>query len=399
MFESALTVQMPAPPAEAVRRYFDVFNANAVHLWSDGTPRQSADWMRQRPTARWLSWLMDDGRSAANGRLLGGLGANPPGRIGYQLGDEPRSIAKLRQIIVGLRRVRQADPGALTVVNFTYLAPDLTQQLDLIARTPECDVISYDHYSMRSRTVYEHLALFREAGLRAKKPYWRYMYSYNAGDIPTESDMRWDAFVGLVYGYTGHTWFLYQIPTTHGLPVLLFDRNGSWSANETRHFGVAAKINRELRHYGRAITQLTSTDVRYWARWGIKPSATSHWRKGAGSDPYLAKVDSSRADLCLGHFRDEKGENYVMVQNLNHKHGHWSARSTRATRLRLEFDFSGSTDPSLDSNNLQVLDATSGRVKLVPLRQSGNRKVLEVSLNAGDPLLFKYKTAKPFAMR
>ncbi|MBW2523756.1 MAG: hypothetical protein JRI23_06255 [Deltaproteobacteria bacterium] len=43
------------------------------------------------------------------------------------------------------------------------------------------------------------------------KAQWRYLKSYSGPtniQWPTENDMRWDAMVGLVHGYTGHTWFL-----------------------------------------------------------------------------------------------------------------------------------------------------------------------------------------------
>ena len=52
MFISGLTVRMGPPTAAAVERYFDDFNANAVHLWEQGLPTAMNAWREHRPDAR-----------------------------------------------------------------------------------------------------------------------------------------------------------------------------------------------------------------------------------------------------------------------------------------------------------------------------------------------------------
>ena len=83
-------------------------------------------------------------------------------------------------------------------------------------------------------------------------PYWRYIKSYISGDddpLQSRSDMRWAAFSGLVYGYTGHTWFVYKVPDAENseVPSTLFSLAGGWNAQPTERFAWAAEINRELR--------------------------------------------------------------------------------------------------------------------------------------------------------
>jgi hypothetical protein len=400
-FVSALSVSMGPPNAAEVDRYFDDFQANAVHLWEDGLPLEIDGWRAaNRPDMRWLSWIHSDGTSQTNGLLLGGYPANAPGRIGYQISDEPRSLAQLMAIHQGVNRVRAADPDALLVVNFSHLASDLTAQLDYFVTTMDADVVAYDDYRLGWK-AYETLARFRSVGLLAGKPYWRYLYSFIGGHQPVvdESDMRWNAFVGLVYGYTGHTWFLYNAAPAHQLDPAFFPVTGSLGA-PTVQFRYAAQINAELENLGRSITQLTSTDVRYVPLISfIRPARTQLWTPGAGNDPYLANVSSSAADLALGFFVDSAGDTYLLAQNVNHRAGTFPVGNRNRTTLTLSFDFAGAPT-SIDRDALQTLDRTTGQVRRLSLSQgAAAQRTLTLDLEAGDPVLLKYSTGSPFAFR
>jgi hypothetical protein len=405
MFISGLTVTMGAPPTNAVADYHNMFNASAVHLWQKGLPTAINGWMQYGGAGtRWVSWVRDDGTSHDVNKVIGGLTANPVGRIGYQVGDEPATVAALKTIEAGVNAVRKADPNALVYVNFSCHANDILQQLSYYKQM-DADVVSYDYYSQKNKT-YREMNMFRLAGLQQGRPYWRYMNSYFT--VPpgkkslTESDLRWDAFSGLVFGYTGHTWFLYQV-YGDGLFPAFFNAAKSFGATKTPLYLVAAKINKEMANLGRAITQLTSTDVRYTPSIGLlQPLGTQSWKAGAGKDPYLAGLIAAPGqpllDSLAGFFRDDAGEIYVMVQNVRHLNGDWPIDSDKDGTLRLTFDFS-TAPASLDKTKLLSLDKVTGKVVSLPLTALGGGKMqYDAKLAAGDALLFKYASGKPFVL-
>jgi hypothetical protein len=401
MFISGLTVSMGAPSRAFVDAYFDDFRANAVHLWEDGLPAEVDGWQAARAGAPFVSWVHKSGISHANRELIGGLSADRPGRIGYQVGDEPLSMSEYLEIEEGLRAVRDADPNALRIVNFSYRATDFGAILDRYCASGLGDVVSYDRYS-RGRSELETLEQIRAFGLRCGIPYWRYIESYerDGAAVQTESDLRWSALIGLVYGYTGHTWFLYQTAPAHGLGVTFFERAGDFTAARTPRFEVAATLNRQMAVYGRAITRLTSTDVRYLpAIRGIVPDGTTQWSAGAGGDTFITGIEAVDGEPLqegiVGFFDDDCGDTYVMLQNMNHADGSFPFESTRAATFRIAFDLEGAA--GVDRDRLVALDAGgAGRLRDLPLAGEGNRRSVMIRLEAGDAVLFKYATGRPF---
>lgn len=405
MFISALNVQMGKPPSGVVNDYYDAFHANAIHLWATGLPNELGGWLgTARSDHRWVSWVKHDGTSADGGKLLGGMSAGAKGRIGYQVGDEPRSWKEYQQMLNGVQAVRSKDPNALVYLNMSYLADDFERMLKDMCNNSDIDLYSYDRYS-RSQSEYETLETIREWGLKCDKPYWRYLEAYeNKGesDWPTESDMRWDAFVGLVYGFTGHTWFLYQVKPNHDLRPAFFTKTGDFGASRTKRFGIVAQINEELANYGRVVTRLTSTDVRYIsdAPGGLtQPDGTSDWQKGAGNDPYIVAINASGAsvqDVLIGFFHDNYGERYVMFQNVNHSSSSFGVGGDQKATIELTFDFS-SAPGSLDKTKVEWLDPTDGSIDTKALSRAGGNSKLSVTLDAGNAFLFKYANGKPWA--
>ncbi|MEW5909517.1 MAG: hypothetical protein AB1659_06945, partial [Thermodesulfobacteriota bacterium] len=206
MFISGLTVSMGSPPAFYVNDYFSNFGATAVHLWETGLPNEMNGWAAAgHPNFRFVSWVRPDGTSPATGTLIGGYPANAAGRIGYQIGDEPRSMQEFLSYDTGFKAIRAYDPNALLILNFSFLAPDVNQMLEHYGQYMDGDVVCYDAYTW-TNSSYQHLADFRRAALKYNKPYWRYLFSYYSDrrENIAESDLRWEAFIGLVYGYTGH---------------------------------------------------------------------------------------------------------------------------------------------------------------------------------------------------
>ncbi len=414
MFISGLSVSIGPPPAWAVDEYFDAFHASAVHLWMTGLPAEMNGWKAAgNPAFRWVSWVNDNGASLANDELIGGLGANPPGRIGYQVGDEPGvsgqdGMEQLKTIEGGIQAIRAKDPDALIIVNFSDTVESIDEMIAYYGGQMDGDVISYDRYTL-GYSAFESLAYFRNAGLSWNKPYWRYLDAYSkAGnnEFPSASDMRWDAFVGLLFGYTGHTWFLYQIPGAEDVVSALYQSHGDLSVAKTPLWDEAAQINVEMANLGRAITRLTSTDVRYIPGQILhSPQGIATWTPGAGGDEYITKIEAlggglpSIHDLAAGFFRDDAGEIYVMVQNQQHAGADWPINNTDEVTARVHFDFSGAPG-ELDKTHVLSLDRRTGQVVgLALVSDGGDKASLDVRLAAGDPVLFKYADGFPFALQ
>ena len=406
MFISGLTVSMGSPPVNFVNDYFNEFHANAVHLWVDGLPDEMDGWSAAgNSNFRFVSWVQPDGTSAANGQLVGGYPANANGRIGYQIGDEPMTWEEFLQYETGFNAVRAHDPKTLLILNFSFLAPEVDQMLEYYGQNIDGDVISHDVYTWASN-VYEELAKFRLAGLTYSKPYWRYLFSYYTDweDIITESDLRWEAFMGLVYGYTGHTWFIYQSDDDHDPYPAFFSHQADFNASKNNLWTVAAQVNYEMANLGRTITQLTSTDVRYipTTDYYIPPGAV-RWSYGAGNDPYITDIapapDNDFLEILVGFFRDDAGELYTMFQNVRHTNGDFPINSDSSGTIRIMFSFSNAP-AGFDQTQVLSLNKVTGVVDSVPLVDIGdNTAYLDITLAAGDPFLFKYATSASFAMK
>lgn len=401
MVLSGLTPSMGAPPSSAVASYTRDFGANTAHLWQNGLPDEVDGWRTHWGSDyRFIAWVQADGTSSANNQVLGGIGAGAPGLVAYQVGDEPHDLAELEAIGVGIDAVRAVDPNANIVVNFSAGRDEIEAMFTHYGEELGGGIFSYDRYSY-GYAEYEDLLRVRSAALRYGMPYWRYLRSYEDtgnSNWPLESDLRWQAYSGLTYGYTGHHWFVYQISGIHAVVSAFFESPDTWSG-ETALYGIAAALNQELAQLGEVITQLTSTDVRFVpASTLYVPEDHALWSPGAGGDRWLTAVEPVGLefwefnDLILGFFEDDAGEQYLMVQNGNHESASWPLWTHDRVDVALTFDFAGAP-ASLDTSVVEVFDAKTGRVSQVAL-QGG---VLEVELLAGEGVLMKYATGADWA--
>jgi hypothetical protein len=414
-FISGLIPTMGNVTPAVIDRYFNEFDATAVHLWNDGLAGPVNSW-RQNGDVPFVSWLNNDGTPHANHEPLGGMPANIPGRIGYQVGDEPPNQEVFNELAEGVQVVHDLDPDALLIMNWTYMAEDLLPSFwETAALDWDVDIFSYDAYST-SRNTYANYDKFSKACRQYDLPCWRYLDSYwepngHENDLAFD-DMRWDAMTGLVFGYVGHTWFIYQIGQAHGLHSALFDQVSTWDANPTEKFHWAAQVNRELFVLGETMGQLKSLDARlgyHWPsvpEWGIPlawPESVEPWQEGAGGDPYLKELGCPESegdmDIPIGFFEDGFGSRYVMVQNGRHHGGSWPVENSDPGFVRLVFDFS-SAPTDFDRSMVRSLNSLTGQIEHLALTQlpDGRMELLH-SLEPGQVLLFKYANGKPFARR
>lgn len=397
-FITALSVRMGAPPVSSVDRYFNDFNATAVHLWQTGMPTAIAGWKAGKPDARWLTWVDRNGNSSENNLPLGGA-ARPSGLIGYQVGDEPRDRPHFNDIIASLGTIKATDPQPLRVFNFTTEAPEIDAFLQESCANGDTDVFSYDYYSF-GNNHFESLMKVRRAAIACGIPYWRYIKSFE-GDYDrrknytqSDSSMRWDAFAGLLAGYTGHTWFLYNVKfgAAEGIPTTLFTETEMWGATPTPQFGFVAQINKELAVYGKAQTKLRSTSVAWVPKLSIPfthpPDGVGTWQADDAVDDRLVGIDtangSTAQDAVVGFFEDRYKDTYVMVMNPNHTHGDIPNNKPDAADVILNFK------PNT-VQQLKVLRPT-GVVEAVAVQNN----TVTFNIKAGDVVFYKYATGNGF---
>ncbi len=405
MFISGIVPGGTVPDSAGAADYFDVFGANAAHLWENGLPTLMDAWAAlETPGFQWVSWLKFDGTSHDGGEVIGGYAANPPGRIGYQIGDEPRTWADYNNMVAGLAAVKAADPDGLRYINFSHYADNIDAFLTDYGTKQLGDVISYDVYDT-GKKAHGRMGIFRKASVQYGIPNWCYIKYFTNGSAAywSDADMRWSVFLHALNGCTGFTWFVYQIGAGHELVPAGFSEQGNYASAKTIAYTQAATINSELANLGRTLTQLTSTDVRYNASLPLAgPGGVTAWAKGAGGDPYLdaASASGTLQDLSLGFFQDDACETYVMVQNPNHPKGALPTDNSDSTTVTLDFDFSQSTDTSLDTTKVDYLDKVTGIVASYDLTDlGGGHAQLTVQLQAGEIFFFKYRTANPFVQQ
>jgi len=424
---SGLVPTVPNPPKPVVDRYLEQFGANVVHLWMEG-PGQAEGWLQYRRGTGFITWLSPDGTSVAwngsqfvdTGQLMGGLAPSTPGRIGFQVGDEPNSAQGMTQIAAGIDRIRAADPNALLFTNLTYWLPNFGEMVQQYVSSVDADVVLTGEYNFEA-SHYTVLETFRRAGLAMGVPYWQYLNAYVGQETDcqvthTRSDLLWQAMAGLTYGYTGHFWFIYQAAavghesaTNWGGSILL-QPTGTWDASPTSYHGIVGDINQRLANLGKAVTRLTSTDVRFVRAdhpLSEQPIDTQTWSAGAGGFPYLVGVapapGQAPLEVLLGFFIDEFGERYVVVQNARHTHSTRRPNpplpgSDSVGTIHLTFDF-GSAPAGLPTNRIRVLRSVDGVRGDLPLTNlGGSLRRADIILEAGDAVMLKYATGRDFVL-
>jgi hypothetical protein len=429
---------MNVPPPGVISDFFGPFGATATMLWQDGAA-EVPGWQPAGDPNPFITWLRNDGTSSVwdpflsqfvtTGLVLGGLDTGHPGRIGFQVGDEPGSITALEQIQQGIETVRTYDPDALVYTNLSFYVANPAQVLDHWRHNVDADVLMMSDYFFNA-LHYTAMEAMRTRAVAKGVPFWKYLNAYIGAEsdfdrVHTESDLRWQAMVGLVYGYTGFSWFFYQAADGDQHPTAtqyggsaLFDGVGDWSAAKTQLWNTVAAINVELANLGGAMTQLRSTDVRHIEAdhpSATQPPLTTPWSPGAGGDPYLTVIRAADGEapmeIPVGFFDDPAGRHYVMVQNGRHTHSVAANApplpgADSPGQIRLEFDFTAAPF-TVDRSRIEYLDPSDGKVRVLALTElppldgaepAPDLRFVDVLLDPGEPLLFKYTDTIPFRL-
>jgi hypothetical protein len=278
-----------------------------------------------------------------------------PGCTGLMFGDEP-SQAAMEKFGETCEALRRAFPDKLIYSNAFPIGATMDRYFggeppegygyedyfDAFARLVRGDVLMFDIYPFgagdgHSGAYFPNLEIVRRTGLKYGVPYWVFVQAYEREStrrLPSESDLRMQLFSSLAYGFTGISYFTYDVAFERGLVEL--------NAEPSPLYEPAARANREVANLGRALRFLTSTGVGYvsgrqendgQAVENPLPSGTTHWREVKARPPEIRDVGAEGRDALIGFFEDDDGRRYFMLVNLSHGAGKSAAECAQTVRI------------------------------------------------------------------
>lgn len=195
-------------------------------------------------------------------------------------------------------------------------------------------------------------------------PFWTFIQTChsNGRRDPLPEEIRWQVYQNLAYGAKGIQYFLYwSLPSDN--PETLQGGIVDTHGNKTRHYDTVKDINAELMKIGPILLTLTSQGVYHTGRLPSDLSVNNEpaWLNRASGD-----------DVVIGTFISIDGSTYIMVVNR-------SFSKNAFVELSIESEFSKVLEVSKDT----------GESKEAALENRSGSKVLRISLEKGDGLLFK----------
>lgn len=279
----------------------------------------------------------------------------------------------------------------LVYANLSALSVDL----DSFLTQTTTDILSYDRYPLfldgsTDPGYFSEMRLVRSKSLQHNVPMWMIQQAWSrefepgGGQLlrlPSESDMRFQAFSFLAHGGLGINYFVYLF-SSFPEAMIDFDRN-----QPTSVYDAVADMAPELRVLGSSLSLLRPTgDVEFLGQAtsefdGIVPFVSSGSRD-------LYNVKGAESGL-VSYLRDEAGDDYFMVVNL--RHGADLDKQQAGDAMKLFFD------PGVLA--VERLNRLTGQVDVLPTLDNpdGGNRYLEIALEGGTGDLFKYSTGRPFA--
>jgi hypothetical protein len=277
------------------------------------------------------------------------------GHIGWLVWDEPKRTQMSKPAVL-MKWLKKQFPHDLVYSNAyprgvnldrAYGDPnrppdwDYREYLRSFITLMDSDVLMFDLYPFRedgsTSNYFPCLEDTRAVAQQYDVPYWAFIQSYaderRGSRMPSESDVRMQAFAHLTYGFTGIAYFTYDDAQGPGL----VDMKG----NPRPIYYDVRRLNLEMANLGQTLRYLTSTDVRYFSADGNeKPAGPSSWTPDAGNGMIRAirVLDKEAArwkDLLIGYFRDDAGAPYLMITNV--WHGPKASAADRTISVSVEF--------------------------------------------------------------
>ncbi len=276
---------------------------------------------------------------------------------GYEMRDEPKFsyLPELKDIY---EKVRELDPKHMAYIN---LAVDFgtneelkkkyigetgshNKYLKLIQKIFHPVVWSYDFYPIASRQgktivnvtdFFKYMQLFHDEAKTTGRPFWTYSmcmpYAYNCGDVtpaaltdgtangrlvPTEGELRFEAFSSLAYGAQGIVYWAYtQRPpqgpltgTTAKYSEYYLSAPIDIDGNKTEIWYSVRNVNNEIRafndvFYGCKVIDVVHTSKTY--------PGTKAYTPEFG---YFKTLETGTEGVLVSHLHN-KGKDYIMIVN------------------------------------------------------------------------------------
>jgi hypothetical protein len=243
-----------------------------------------------------------------------------PAFAGFDVYDEPPQ-AKFPTVAAVTALVREVAPDLLPYSNLVPgNGPGYAAMVQRFIDTVHPPVLSFDRYPILTGGLdinyFDNWAIIRRAGLRAGIPTWVYIQSvkYSRHELPTESQLRWQANVSLAYGAKGILYFTYWTPDPargEGFESAIVTLEGE----RTPLYDAAMRLNHEwLAPVGRELKPLVSVSVTH-ANDTPPPPGTEPFTP----DEYVTAVEGGA--VVLGQFRPatangtDSGTRWVLVVN------------------------------------------------------------------------------------
>lgn len=322
-----------------------------------------------------LAWTLpqEDNWKDKVAQVVADYGSHPA-LFGYFLQDEP-NLEQFEGLGALGDELQRQDPVHPPYINLfpTYASvqqlgtPTYADHLERFLTTSRPLILSYDHYCLMAGGVdkpdfFENMELIREAGLRHSVPTWNIIQacSWTPGvRQPSETEMRWQVYTSLAYGFKGILYFVYWSWNNDDYASAgIVDNTGK----PGRLYPIVKQLNGEMLALGPTLLRCTSTGVFHT---GPIPTGARRLSRDA-----ILQVPSE-VPLVVGFLRDDAGAEYAFVVNRDHDQ---------------PVEFEATLMPHVVG--VTEVSAADGQDK--PLEMVKNR--IRLSLAAGDGRLLRLQT-------
>ncbi len=289
------------------------------------------------------------------------------------------------------------------------------------------DVLAYDNYPFKlgdeTGNFYRNMMRVRDVAVSRGVPYWVWLQASDLPDsegkargrMPSESDIRVQAFAHLAVGYSGFSYFKYHLgyiwEVLSGPPGIspgMLPNPGHVNGNGPGvGYETVSALNLELRNLGSILKHLRHVDAKVVIGPGAVWDAHEHIPELHVSDPLYAgngfidadvredDNDSPRENLLVSVFREEEKPEtnmnyYFMLTVLDHA----AERTASDMELHFTVDFDGRIDlpdgSTRQITELLYVNNRTGETEHEYLTSlGGNAYRLELTLESGSRL-FKF---------
>ena len=306
---------------------------------------------------------------------------NHPALKGYYVRDEP-GFLEFSSLADLLDALADRDPNHLGFINLfpNYATPiqlgssNYEDYVERFMQIVQPELLSYDYYPFLKTgdrtSFFENLGLVRRKSEKYAVPFWSIVQCVTHGSYRrlTEAELRWQIFHHLAYGAQGILYFTYWTPAA--------DKEWNWQdgiisadGQPTAHYEVVKRINAEITTLGPTLMSLLSTGVYHSGRIPDKAEELTE-----GTTIYRAQG----GDFTLGFFEDPSEQEWVLVVNSNYR------KEVRAIFSLIE-----------TTEQVDELDRTTGRIRPLPIKNTGDEAVLELKIEPGDGRLIRLGAPVP----